>query len=209
MLAVLACVFALPLLWRGPCGAGLAASSAAALRTPYPCLPGLAHLSAPVSCAPLPGSPAARCTSASPSLPHPAPPPPLLPQDATHFRRTTDPQTGKEVLEPCSPGDPGAFEATLQVRARATRLPGLPRCWTAAAALAPALVMHGCPWARGTGPPVSICTAAPARAQAIPACAPSAPRRRRRWLTRGWRGWCTPPRSRTATLKRWVGGRDL
>lgn len=36
-------------------------------------------------------------------------------QDATHFRRTTDPQTGKEVLEPCSPGEQGAFAATLQV----------------------------------------------------------------------------------------------
>lgn len=42
------------------------------------------------------------------------PAPPV--QDATHFRRTTDPQTGKEVLEPCSPGEEGAFPATLQVR---------------------------------------------------------------------------------------------
>ena len=41
------------------------------------------------------------------------PAPPV--QDATHFRRTTDPQTGKEVLEPCSPGEEGAFPATLQV----------------------------------------------------------------------------------------------
>ncbi|KAL4858781.1 Protein SUPPRESSOR OF K(+) TRANSPORT GROWTH DEFECT 1 [Chlorella vulgaris] len=38
-------------------------------------------------------------------------------QDATHFRRARDPQTGKEVLEPCSPGDQGAFEATLQTLA--------------------------------------------------------------------------------------------
>jgi hypothetical protein len=38
-------------------------------------------------------------------------------QDATHFRRARDPETGKEVLEPCSPGDQGAFEATLQVNA--------------------------------------------------------------------------------------------
>lgn len=40
---------------------------------------------------------------------------PLSPQDATHFRRAQDPATGKEILEPCSPGDAGAFEATLQV----------------------------------------------------------------------------------------------
>ncbi|EFN55151.1 hypothetical protein CHLNCDRAFT_134244 [Chlorella variabilis] len=35
-------------------------------------------------------------------------------QDATHFRRGKDPETGKDILEPCSPGDAGAFEATLQ-----------------------------------------------------------------------------------------------
>ena len=39
-------------------------------------------------------------------------------QDATHFRRARDPETGKEVLEPCSPGEQGAFEATLQVGGR-------------------------------------------------------------------------------------------
>ncbi|PRW44343.1 vacuolar sorting-associated 4-like [Chlorella sorokiniana] len=38
-------------------------------------------------------------------------------QDATHFRQTSDPQTGKVVLEPCSPGERGAFAATLQTLA--------------------------------------------------------------------------------------------
>lgn len=39
----------------------------------------------------------------------------LPPQDATHFRRGKD-AAGKDILEPCSPGEPGAFAATLQVR---------------------------------------------------------------------------------------------
>jgi hypothetical protein len=47
-------------------------------------------------------------------------------QDATHFRRARDPETGKEVLEPCSPGDQGAFEATLQVNALLPPLLPLP-----------------------------------------------------------------------------------
>ncbi|KAL4428167.1 hypothetical protein ABPG75_002256 [Micractinium tetrahymenae] len=37
-------------------------------------------------------------------------------QDATHFRRGAD-AAGKEILEPCSPGDQGAFPATLQTLA--------------------------------------------------------------------------------------------
>ncbi|PSC75535.1 SUPPRESSOR OF K(+) TRANSPORT GROWTH DEFECT 1 [Micractinium conductrix] len=38
-------------------------------------------------------------------------------QDATHFRKARDPETGKEMLAPCSPGEPGAFAATLQTLA--------------------------------------------------------------------------------------------
>ena len=34
-------------------------------------------------------------------------------QEATHFREVADPATGKKELAACSPGDPGAFAATL------------------------------------------------------------------------------------------------
>lgn len=47
-------------------------------------------------------------------------PAPFPMQDATHFRRTKD-AAGKDVLEPCSPGEPGAFAATLQVGLQACR----------------------------------------------------------------------------------------
>lgn len=39
-------------------------------------------------------------------------------QDATHFKKLTLPN-GQPALEPCSPGDPGAFAATLQSLAEA------------------------------------------------------------------------------------------
>eukprot|EP00887_Chlorella_sp_A99_P006851 scaffold2.g6851.t1 len=38
-------------------------------------------------------------------------------QDATHFKKVR--ADDKEMLEPCSPGEPGAFQATLQVLLRA------------------------------------------------------------------------------------------
>lgn len=110
-------------------------------------------------------------------------------QDATHFRRTNDPQTGKEVLEPCSPGEQGAFAATLQVGGAG--MEGWR--WHATGQLRRAALVH-C-HAKWTCRRLSLPGAPP-----LPCC------HHRRLRTRGWRGWCTRRRSRSATLKR-CGGR--